>query len=1039
MSEYNFKEIEKKWKEKWIAEKIYKTSTDKDKKKMYVLDMFPFPSGDGLHVGHPKGYIATDVYSRMKKMQGYNVLHPMGWDTFGLPTEEFAIKNKIHPRVASNNNIKRFKEQLALIGFNYDWEREINTADPEFYKWTQWTIKQMFKKGLMYESNEPINWCPSCKTGLANEDLEDGKCERCGSIVEKKPIRQWVIKITDYAERLVKDLDQLNWPESIKESQRNWIGISTGSEIDFVIKNFSDEYKFTVFTTRTDTIFGCTYCVLAPEHKLVEKLLQKNVIKNREEVEKYIKQTEQKTDIERGGIGREKTGVRLNWVNAINPANGEEVPVYIADYVLPNYGTGAIMAVPAHDDRDFEFANKFNIPIKEVVRPYVIDHVNVPRDDKPTKTRRNVHAIVYDPKNKKYLILRNSIHHWDTVVIGGVEEGEDLIEAAKRELKEETGYVDIKFKRILGNPVQAGYFAPHKDENRLAIASAVYFELVSDKREDIAIDGENEGNEILWIDESDFVPGKMINSELSFWLTRLKNENDNTHKDDGILVNSGEYNGLSSLDARIKITEKIGGKIVKKTKLRDWVFARQRYWGEPFPIVFDENHKPFIVADSELPVLLPDVENYVPTGTGESPLANIKDWVDIYGYINKDNEFISCGKNEKGARLFKRETNTMPNWAGSSWYYLRYIDPHNDKVLIDKDKEKKWSPVDFYVGGAEHATRHLIYARFWHKFLFDIGLVNYEEPFMRLQNVGLIQAEDGRKMSKRWGNVVNPDDVVNEYGADALRLYEMFMGSFDQSAAWNTKNIAGVYRFLERVNKLLDKVYGEKTKLLLKSIDQKKSTNNKTVKNKEDEYLQEEISLIVNKINFITRVSDSIQKEVSSIVSKLNFFSKQKKQEEKNEFESDVDEVLLNQTIKKVSEDIENFKFNTAISQMMILLNNFEEVNNISKKDFEKFILILAPFAPFITEELWSNLGNKESIHLNNWPVFNENKLIKNTVILAVQINGKLRGTIEINIDSTQDEVLEKIKKEEFYIRNVDSKETKKVIFVKNKLVNVLI
>ncbi len=803
MSKLNYGEVEKRWQKYWQENNINKTDNDfgDSKKKFYILDMFPYPSGEGLHVGHPKGYIATDVYSRMKKMQGYNVLHPMGWDAFGLPAEQYAIKNKINPNIAVEKNVKRYKEQLEMFGLNYDWDREINTTDPKFYKWTQWMFKQMYKDGLAYESFEPINWCPSCKTGLANEDLDGNVCERCGSIVEKKPLRQWTIRITDYADRLLSDLDKLDWEEHIKELQRNWIGKSVGSEIDFEIvdasKNNLKENKLKIFTTRADTLFGCTF--MAISFSLAKEWIQNgwqasSEIKNF--IEKLEKEEKERTiDFDMSKL--EKEGIDTG-VKAINPANGEEVPIYIANYILSDYGTGAIMAVPAHDERDYEFAKKYNLEIREI-------------------------------------------------------------------------------------------------------------------------------------------------------------EVQNTDEE------------------RKRITDLVGGKIVSKYKLKDWVFARQRYWGEPFPIVFDENRKSYAVSDKELPVILPNVENYEPTDNGESPLANIKDWVEVYGFINGDGEFESLPKDNPKATKFYRETNTMPQWAGSSWYYLRYIDPKNENIFVDKNLEKNWNPVDFYVGGAEHATRHLIYARFWHKFLFDKGYVNYDEPFNKLQTVGLIMAEDGKKMSKRYGNVVNPDDVVREYGADAMRTYEMFMGPFEKAISWSTNSMAGVSRFLERVYNLAEKV------------SKNPGTDSREV------------------------------------------------------------ERVINESIKKVGEDIENFKFNTAISQLMICLNSFEEEikkgNNISKNTLEKFIQLLAPFAVHISEEIWQNvLGNNSSIHLSSWPLFDEEKIKKEEIEMSIQISGKFRGTFIVKNDSSDDEIKNLIKNTNIYKKYIlKEEEIKKIIIVKNKLINILI
>lgn len=811
MKKYDPKKIESKWQKKWEESGLYKTTEDPKKPKSYVLDMFPYPSGEGLHVGHPKGYIATDVYSRYKKMTGHNILHPIGWDAFGLPAENYAIKNKVHPRVAVEKNVARFKEQLVKIGFNYDWDKEINTTDPEYYKWTQWTFLQMFKKGLAYESDEPINWCPSCKTGLANEDLDGDKCERCGSTIEQKPIRQWVLRITEYANRMLEDLDELDWPESIKESQRNWIGRSDGAEIEFKIKDI--DKKFTVFTTRPDTLFGATYCVLAPEHSLVNEL--KDKIENLDEVFQYIGIVKGKSEIERTAEGKEKTGIELKGVKAINPANGDELPIFIADYVLSHYGTGAIMAVPAHDERDFEFADKFGLPIKRVI-----------------------------------------------------------------------GCSNFQISSNAGN-----YLSP-----------------------------------------------SLINDI-------------NVHTGSGKLVNSGKFDGMDSEEAKRAITEFVGGKMKTTYKLRDWVFSRQRYWGEPIPVIHCEKCGAVPVSEKDLPVELPDVKSYEPTGTGESPLAGIDEWVNV--------ECPKCG----GAG--KRETNTMPQWAGSSWYYLRYIDSQNDNVLVDKKKEKYWSPVDMYVGGAEHATRHLIYARFWHKFLYDIGVVNYKEPFLRLQHVGLIGAEDGRKMSKRYGNVVNPDDIVATYGADTLRVYEMFMGPFDQGAQWSTDSIVGPRRFLEKIWRLQGKV-----------------------------------------------------SEVSGATV----------------------QTTLHKTIKKVGEDIESFNFNTAISQMMILVNEMEKAESVNKSDFKILLRVLAPFAPHITEELWMDvLGNKKSIHVSEWPKYDENKIKEDKTTIVVQVNGKVRAEFESEIEANEDEIKNTALKQENVMKWIGSKEIKKIIYIKNRLVNIVV
>lgn len=831
---YSPQKIERKWQKIWQKTKIYKTKDFLRKKKFYILDMFPYPSGAGLHVGHLRGYIATDVISRMKMMQGHNVLHPMGWDAFGLPAENYALSHKIHPEVAVRQNIKNFKKQLSKIGFTYDWSREINTTDPNYYKWTQWIFLQLFKRGLVYESFEPINWCPVCKTGLANEDLEGGKCERCGSRVEKRPLRQWIIKITKYAERLLKDLKYLNWPEHIIKMQENWIGKSEGVEFKLKIVDCKSQIvgKMSVFTTRIDTVFGMTYVVLAPENKILGKL--KLYIKNWQAIEKYKKGVEAKLAEERE---KEKSGIKVEGILAENPFNGERIPIFVSEYVLADYATGSIMAVPAHDKRDFEFAKKFGLPIKKVIESLNIEH-------------RTSNA-------------------------------KDTIECFEGE---------------------------------------------------------------------------------------------------GILVNSGIFSGLKSSEAKEKMAQwlkekKIGKKAVY-FKIRDWVFARQRYWGEPFPLVFCENCKKRIlekkykkeefnkgellnpgwicIEEKALPVKLPKVKYYEPTGTGESPLVKIKKWVKT--------KCPKCGNPAK------RETNTMPQWAGSCWYYLRYIDPQNDKEVILKKKEKYWMPVDLYVGGAEHATRHLIYARFWHKFLYDIGIVSTKEPFLKLKSVGIILGSDSRKMSKRYGNVINPDDVCKKFGADALRLYEMFMGPFDQMIAWQEKGISGARRFLERVWKLRGKIQNTKYKI----------RNTK-----------------------LTR--------------------------------------LLHQTIKKVTEDIDSFKFNTAISQLMILANELEKEKAIEKEIYKTFIQLLAPFAPHITEELWYSLRNKKTIFLSCWPKYNPKLAKEEKIILIIQVNGKVRDKIEVEALISEEKAKELALSREKIKKRLVGKEIKRIIFIPRKLINFVV
>jgi leucyl-tRNA synthetase len=808
---YNHLKIEKKWQKYWQETELYKSHEDKEKPKYYVLDMFPYPSGTGLHVGHPKGYIASDIISRLKMMQGFSVLHPMGFDAFGLPAENFAIKNKLNPKIATEKNIEIYKKQLEILGFSYDWSREIRTIDPEYYKWTQWIFLQMYHKGLAYESHEPINWCPDCKTGLANEDLEDGHCERCDSLVEKKPMRQWVLKITDYAERLLNDLEVLNdWEEAIIEMQRNWIGKSLGAEIKFEIKD--QEKSISVFTTRIDTIYGCTYVVISPENILVQELKEK--IKNWPAVEAYIKNCQHKSDLERSKENQEKTGLKLEGILAINPFSKEEVPIYIADFILSSYGTGAVMAVPAHDERDFQFAQKYNLKIKYVIRP----------------------------------------------------------------------------------------------EDKIETDSLVYTE-------------------------------------------------------DGVLKDSGKYSKLNSKEARKKMILWLKnnnlGQVKINYKLNDWVFSRQRYWGEPIPIIHCENCGVVPVPEKDLPVKLPDVKNYQPTGTGESPLAKINSWVNV-----------SCPKCSNPA---KRETNTMPQWAGSCWYYLRYMDSKNDQVLVDKEKEKYWSPVDLYIGGAEHATRHLIYARFWHKFLYDIGIVNQIEPFKKLRSVGLIMGEDGRKMSKRWGNVVNPDEMVKKYGADALRVYTMFMGPFEQSNLWNSRSLNGAYKFLEKI-----------------------------------------FHIFINNQDLNEKLDIKIKKQV-------------------------------HKTIKKIASDTNNFKFNTAISSLMIFINSLNDYLKkhsawpINKEEKKKFIQILAPYAPHISEELWQLIGENESIFLSTWPKYKEELLVDDEIEIGVQVNGKLRAKIMVSDLDDENTVWQIVQEEENVRKYIDNKEVVKKIYVAKKIFNIVV
>ena len=801
MDRYNPNSIEKKWQKYWEENKTFKTSDDKSKEKFYALVEFPYPSGQGLHVGHPRPYTALDIVSRKRRMQGYNVLYPMGWDAFGLPTENFAIKNKIRPEIVTENNIKNFKRQMQSIGFSFDWDREINTTDPDYYKWTQWIFIQMFKKGLAYKKEMPINWCPSCKTGLANEEVINGHCERCGGEVIRKVKNQWMLKITEYADRLIDDLKDVDYLDRIKSQQINWIGRSYGAEIKFPLKEVDE--KITVFTTRADTIFGATYMVISVDHPLIEKYSDQ--IKNIEEIRSYRQEVAKKSELERTDLSKEKTGYKIDGLTAINPLTNKDIPVYVSDYVLMTYGTGAIMAVPAHDDRDYEFAKKFNIEMIPVI------------------------------------------------------EGSDIENSAFTET--------------------------------------------------------NEGN----------------------------------------LINSEFLNGLSVNEAKQKMYEYIEEKEIghKKTnyKLRDWVFSRQRYWGEPIPLVYCEHCGWVPLEEKDLPLVLPKVDNYEPTDNGESPLSNIDEFVHT--------KCPKCGRDAV------RETDTMPQWAGSSWYYLRYTDPHNDEAIASKENLDYYVPVDWYNGGMEHTTLHLLYSRFWHKFLYDIGVVPTKEPYMKRTSHGMILGDNNEKMSKSRGNVVNPDDIVRDFGADTLRCYEMFIGDFEKSAPWSENGVKGCRKFLDKVWRTQELVDGDSN------------------------------------------------------------FEKM--------------ETLTHQTIKKVSEDYENLKFNTAIAQLMTLLNEFNNLDKISKEQYKIFLILLNPVCPHITEEIWQRMGYEGYVHEASWPEYDESKTILDVIELPIQVNGKLRATVEIARDASEDEVFEKAIADDVVAKYLEEGNVVKKIYVKGRIFNIIV
>ena len=797
---YDFAAIEKKWQDKWEECGCFHAEIDHSKPKFYALVEFPYPSGAGLHVGHPRSYTALDIIARKRRMEGYNVLYPMGWDAFGLPTENFAIKNHIHPAIVTKKNVDRFRSQLKSLGLSFDWQREVNTTDPSYYKWTQWIFLQLFKQGLAYKKEMSVNWCTGCKCVLANEEVVQGVCERCGSEVVHKVKSQWMLAITKYAQRLIDDIDELDYIERVKVQQKNWIGRSTGAEVDFS-STLGDTIK--IYTTRCDTLFGATYMVISPEHPLIEKWADK--LTNIDEVRAYQLAASKKSDFERTEVAKDKTGVKLEGVMAINPVNNTEIPIFISDYVLVSYGTGAIMAVPAHDTRDWEFAKKFGLPIIEVVKG-----------------------------------------------------GEDVQKEA---------FTDCET---------------------------------------------------------------------------------------GILVNSGFIDGLSVEDAQAKmiefLTEKGIGQAKVNYKLRDWVFSRQRYWGEPIPIVHCEKCGFVPLPEDQLPLLLPDVESYEPTDNGESPLAKMTDWVNT--------TCPCCGGPAK------RETDTMPQWAGSSWYFLRYMDPHNDKELASKEALEYWSPIDWYNGGMEHTTLHLLYSRFWHKFLYDIGVVPTKEPYAKRTSHGMILGEGGVKMSKSLGNVVNPDDIVNTYGADTLRLYEMFMGDFEKAAPWSANSIKGCKRFLDRTFNLQEKV-----------------------------------------------IDGGIRPEFESTVHK---------------------------TIKKVTEDIETLKFNTAIAQLMTWLNDVEKCGSITREEYKMFLMLLDPFAPHICEEIWETMGFGGMIVEQKWPEYDEAKCVDETVEIAVQITGKVRARINIPADATSEQAIAAAKADPTVAGLLEGKNIVKEIYVPGRLVNIV-
>lgn len=940
----NYKKIEEKWQKYWEEKKTFKADNQSKKEKYYYLVEFPYPSGAGLHVGHVRSYTALDVLARKKRLNGYNVLFPMGWDSFGAPAEQYAIKNHIHPSVAVKENIKNFKKQIKSIGLSIDWSREFATTDPEYYKWTQWQFLKFFEHGMAYKAKKNINWCPKCKTGLSNEDSSGGVCERCGTSVEQKEKEQWMLRMSDYAEDLIKGLDDTDFQERIKLAQINWIGKSTGAEVKFKVKESKDELL--VYTTRPDTLYGVTFMVVAPEHPIIEK--NKAIISNLDEINQYKEKAKNKTEFERVQVNKEKTGVKIEGLTGINPINNKEIPIYISDYVMMNYGTGAIMAVPAHDERDYSFAKKFGIEIIPVIEQIT----GTKRENE--KQKNSIVAVLYDDKKDKYLTL-NWKNLGGRLFIGGTRRKEETaLECAKREIKEETGYTDITYIHDIF-PINHHYYAHNKNQAYEIESVGLLFKINSHKQVEVKLDEEEKDNfELEWVDQ------KTIEQEVvdELHLTTFRNLlNSTAYTLDGKMINSDILNGLTnkkdSIEKMIDYLEKNSlGNRKTNYKLQDWIFSRQRFWGEPIPLVHCKDCGWVAVDEKDLPVTLPDVVNYEPTEDGESPLAAITDFVNT-----------TCPKCGKPA---KRETDTMPNWAGSSWYWLRYMDAHNEQEFASFDALKYWGKLDFYNGGMEHATRHLLYARFWNQFLYNIGLVPNKEPFKTRVSHGMILGEGGVKMSKSLGNVVNPDDMIEQYGADALRTYEMFIGDYEKEVAWSTQGLNGCKRFIDRVVR--------------------------------------------------------IGKKVS----------------EKRGYTEEL-ENMIHKTIKKVTEDIDNMKFNTAVSSLMILLNKYEEQEEITKDDYRTFLILFNPIAPHITEELNEKYNLGEVICNSSWPIYDLEKTKDTEKEIAVQVNGKVRATIKININDDDEQIKQKALKEENVLKHIKDKEIVKVIVIKGKIVNIVV
>ncbi len=1154
MSQRPVHEIEARWQAQWEKDQTYRTDDASPAEPFFGLVEFPFPSGAGIHTGHARPYTAIDAFVRRQRMTGKNVLFPIGWDAFGLPTENFAIKNKVRPEDATADNVANFERQLRALGVSFDWTRQVNTTDPNYFRWTQWQFLQFVKHGLAYKAITEINWCPKCKIGLANEEAQGGVCERCGNPVEKRQKSQWMIRITSYADRLLKDLEPLDYTDQVKAQQRNWIGKSEGAHVSFSVQkpdgSASDEHAIEVFTTRPDTLFGVTFLIVSPE--MVKGWLDAGWDHASAELKTYVAASLARTETDRSAEGKEKTGADTG-LRVINPANGEVVPVWTSDYVLNGYGTGAIMAVPGHDERDFAFATKFGLPVRYVVAPYRPDKTNPHVEGKKIVERKTVQAIIRDPKTGKYLCLKWKKQPWTTFVVGGVEAGEDLVEAARREVLEETGFKNLSFQRVLGGPVRADYYAAHKGENRIAYASAVLFELENDEHANVS-EEELENHEVIWLDENELMP-QLTCSELDLWLARMKSQKNDLFTDEGYAIASDVLTGLPTWKAKEDmlswLEEKRVGKKAVTHKLRDWVFSRQRYWGEPIPLVhcdacakqkqkvllvhgyglgsdklwfpwmkesleragfdviapmlpdakhpnfeawmnalqphidqlgsqdivvgysmggkaaihalarsgkkvghlilvaspaflpIEEHHwseltskmpgadiealrafwaaeklpvqldelatdKQFILSsddpltpqsvlldvpegwfrqvwdghghftdktepelleriiatkhegwmmlpEASLPLTLPPIDAYEPSDDGESPLATMPHWFNT--------TCPNCGGPAK------RETDTMPNWAGSSWYFLRYCDPHNQERFASKEALRKWMPVDFYNGGMEHTTLHLLYSRFWHKFLWDTGAVPWEcgsEPYAKRRSHGLVMASDGSKMSKSKGNIVNPDDIVKTHGADVLRTYISFMGPFDQPVPWDMNGIEGVRKFLDRA--------------------------------------------------WLVMTGGVKPEETAEI------------------------RTLYHQTVKKLTEGIDALQFNTCVSQLMILTNAYQDLGGVPTVQREGYLQLLAPFAPHVTEELWSKEGMKGSIHRSAWPMFDAAALVADTYTLVVQVNGKVRGKLELPRAADDEARIRVLAEAEPNVKTwLEGKTIEKVVYVKGRLLNLIV